>query len=53
MTLYYAIKVFEPLKFVVSETTYIYLQEDEDSVEFASRVKAEIAHQGGLVDLEW
>ncbi|XP_060585462.1 glycerol-3-phosphate acyltransferase 3-like [Ruditapes philippinarum] len=25
----------------------------EDSVSFASRVKAEIARQGGLVDLEW
>ena len=29
------------------------LQEDESAVEFANRVKASIAEQGGLVDLEW
>ncbi|XP_048876219.1 glycerol-3-phosphate acyltransferase 3 isoform X2 [Brienomyrus brachyistius] len=28
-------------------------QEGEDAVHFASRVKAAIAHQGGLVDLSW
>ena len=27
--------------------------EDEDAVAFANRVKAEIARQGGLVDLMW
>ena len=27
--------------------------ENEDAVEFANRVKAEIARQGGLVDLMW
>ena len=27
--------------------------EDEDAVTFANRVKAEIARQGGLVDLMW
>ena len=32
---------------------YLFEQENEDSVEFASRVKSEIAHQGGLTDLEW
>jgi len=28
-------------------------QEDEDAVQFANRVKAAIARQGGLVDLLW
>ena len=28
-------------------------REDEDAVDFANRVKAEIARQGGLVDLMW
>ncbi len=28
-------------------------KEDEDAVQFANRVKAEIARQGGLVDLMW
>ena len=28
-------------------------QDNESSVDFASRVKAAIARQGGLVDLEW
>uniref|UniRef100_A0A4W3IQJ1 Phospholipid/glycerol acyltransferase domain-containing protein n=1 Tax=Callorhinchus milii TaxID=7868 RepID=A0A4W3IQJ1_CALMI len=28
-------------------------QEDEDAVQFANRVKAAIAQQGGLVDLSW
>ncbi|KAL4231047.1 transferase [Mactra antiquata] len=28
-------------------------QENEDAVQFSSRVKSEIARQGGLVDLEW
>lgn len=28
-------------------------QEDEDAVQFANRVKSAIAHQGGLVDLQW
>ena len=27
--------------------------EDEDAIQFANRVKAEIARQGGLVDLMW
>ena len=27
--------------------------ENEDAVKFANRVKAEIARQGGLVDLVW
>ena len=27
--------------------------EDEDAINFANRVKAEIARQGGLVDLMW
>uniref|UniRef100_A0A3B3Q9B0 Phospholipid/glycerol acyltransferase domain-containing protein n=1 Tax=Paramormyrops kingsleyae TaxID=1676925 RepID=A0A3B3Q9B0_9TELE len=34
-------------------TRFIFLQEGEDAVHFASRVKAAIAHQGGLVDLSW
>lgn len=41
---------------IVAEIWYlppIRRMEDEDSVEFASRVKSEIAHQGGLVDLDW
>nr|XP_020449288.1 glycerol-3-phosphate acyltransferase 3-like [Monopterus albus]XP_020449289.1 glycerol-3-phosphate acyltransferase 3-like [Monopterus albus] len=28
-------------------------QEGEDAVQFANRVKSAIAHQGGLVDLQW
>ena len=28
-------------------------QENEDAVDFAGRVKREIAKQGGLVDLDW
>jgi glycerol-3-phosphate O-acyltransferase 3/4 len=28
-------------------------QEDESSIEFANRVKSEIALRGGLVDLAW
>ena len=28
-------------------------RESEDAVAFANRVKAEIARQGGLVDLMW
>ncbi|XP_056138992.1 glycerol-3-phosphate acyltransferase 3-like [Lampris incognitus] len=28
-------------------------QEGEDAIQFASRVKSAIAHQGGLVDLQW
>ena len=28
-------------------------QTDEDAITFANRVKAEIASQGGLVDLMW
>lgn len=36
---------------------YIYVnllqQEGEDAVQFANRVKAAIARQGGLVDLLW
>uniref|UniRef100_A0A8C6WFY7 1-acylglycerol-3-phosphate O-acyltransferase 9, like n=1 Tax=Neogobius melanostomus TaxID=47308 RepID=A0A8C6WFY7_9GOBI len=28
-------------------------QQDEDAVQFANRVKSAIAHQGGLVDLQW
>lgn len=28
-------------------------QEEEDAVQFANRVKAAIAQQGGLVDLSW
>ncbi|KAM4616414.1 glycerol-3-phosphate acyltransferase 3-like [Polymixia lowei] len=28
-------------------------QQGEDAVQFANRVKSAIAHQGGLVDLEW
>ena len=31
----------------------VVLQENEDAVSFAGRVKAVIAKQGGLVDLEW
>lgn len=32
---------------------FFYLQKDEDAVEFAQRVKKEIALRGGLVDLDW
>lgn len=33
---------------------FIYLlQEGESAIDFAKRVKAVIARQGGLVDLEW
>lgn len=28
-------------------------QEGEDAAQFANRVKSAIAHQGGLLDLEW
>lgn len=28
-------------------------QKGETAIEFANRVKSEIAHKGGLVDLEW
>lgn len=28
-------------------------QDNETAIEFASRVKAEIAKKGGLVDLDW
>lgn len=28
-------------------------QEGEDAIQFANRVKSAIAHQGGLVDLQW
>ncbi|XP_069563986.1 glycerol-3-phosphate acyltransferase 3-like [Brachyistius frenatus] len=28
-------------------------QEEEDAVQFANRVKSAIAHQGGLIDLQW
>lgn len=31
----------------------LHFQEDESAAEFASRVKTEIARQGGLVDLIW
>lgn len=34
-------------------TNVLFLQENEDAVSFSSRVKSEIARQGGLVDLEW
>ena len=30
-----------------------YFQENESAVDFANRVKKEIAKQGGLVDLSW
>ena len=30
-----------------------YFQENENAIQFASRVKREIAKKGGLVDLEW
>jgi glycerol-3-phosphate O-acyltransferase 3/4 len=29
------------------------IQENESAVEFANRVKSEIAKRGGLVDLQW
>lgn len=41
---------------VVCDIWYLppeYRKENEDAVEFANRVKAEIARQGGLVDLIW
>lgn len=41
---------------VVCEVWYLppmYRMETEDAVEFANRVKREIAKQGGLVDLDW
>lgn len=31
----------------------VFLQCDEDAVQFANRVKSAIARQGGLVDLLW
>lgn len=31
----------------------MYRDKDESAIEFASRVKSEIAKKGGLVDLEW
>ncbi len=32
---------------------FVSLQEGEDAMQFANRVKAAIARQGGLVDLLW
>ena len=34
-------------------TTCIVCQDNESAVDFAKRVKSEIAKRGGLVDLEW
>mgnify|MGYP006875383310 CR=1 FL=1 len=31
----------------------MYRREDESAIEFANRVKSEIARKGGLIDLEW
>jgi hypothetical protein len=41
---------------IVCEVWYLppmFREEGESAVEFANRVKAEIAHKGGLVDLDW
>lgn len=41
---------------IVCDVWYLppmYKQEDESSIDFASRVKSVIAEQGGLVDLSW
>lgn len=37
----------------VSIPVRLHQQEGEDAVQFANRVKAAIARQGGLVDLLW
>lgn len=31
----------------------MYRRKDENAIEFANRVKSEIARKGGLIDLEW
>jgi hypothetical protein len=31
----------------------MHLQEGEDAIQFASRVKKEIVKQGGFADLDW
>lgn len=31
----------------------MYRRENESAIEFANRVKSEIARKGGLIDLEW
>ena len=38
---------------ILTSLVCVVLQENEDAVSFAGRVKAVIAKQGGLVDLEW
>lgn len=35
------------------DTLNALFQENESAVDFANRVKKEIARQGGLVDLSW
>ena len=43
------------IRVYLSEATKssLHFQEDESAAQFASRVKTEIARQGGLVDLIW
>lgn len=41
------------LTLVLVERKKLHLKDDEDAVDFANRVKKEIAQKGGLVDLEW
>lgn len=41
---------------IVCDVWYLppmYRRSDESAVDFANRVKAEIAHKGGLIDLDW
>lgn len=39
--------------FFITLFLMVTIQDNEDAVEFANRVKKEIAQQGGLVDLDW
>lgn len=41
------------ISFVISHFIIPKWQEGEDAIQFANRVKSAIAHQGGLVDLQW
>lgn len=41
------------VSFIMSHCIISKRQEGEDAIQFANRVKSAIAHQGGLVDLQW